>query len=159
MSEENKVEKPEVKEKATGKKVAVIRIRGIINLSGKIKTTFEMLRLKKKNSCSVLDVTPSVMGMINKVKDFVTWGEIDDETYKELVSKRGTEFKGRTEDKNKKIIYNKGIKVGEKLLKPVFTLAPPRKGYGRKGIKYPFNKSGALGDRKEKINDLIKRML
>ena len=44
----------------------------------------------------------------------------------------------------------------EKKGKPPFRLNPPRGGYG--GIKLPYPK-GALGNRGEKINDLIKRML
>jgi large subunit ribosomal protein L30 len=44
----------------------------------------------------------------------------------------------------------------EKKGREPFRLNPPRKGYG--GIKLPFPK-GALGNRGEKINDLIKRML
>jgi large subunit ribosomal protein L30 len=41
----------------------------------------------------------------------------------------------------------------------VFRLSPPRGGFERKGIKTPFTMGGALGNRKEKINDLIKRMI
>ena len=44
-------------------------------------------------------------------------------------------------------------------LKPFFRLNPPVKGFDRKGIKVPFSLGGALGYRKEKINDLIKRMV
>ena len=45
------------------------------------------------------------------------------------------------------------------MIKPHYTLSPPRGGFGRKGVKTAFGKSGALGNRKEKINDLIMRML
>ena len=38
-------------------------------------------------------------------------------------------------------------------------LNPPRKGYGRKGVKMPFLLGGAYGNRKEKINDLLMRMI
>ena len=34
-----------------------------------------------------------------------------------------------------------------------------KKGYGRKGIKTPFSKGGALGYRGDKINDMIQRMM
>lgn len=47
----------------------------------------------------------------------------------------------------------------EKKLGQRRTLNSPRKGFGRKGVKMPFSKGGALGERKEKINDLIERML
>ena len=52
------------------------------------------------------------------------------------------------------------IKILEqKSKKPFIRLNSPRKGYGRKGVKKTFAMGGALGDRKEAINDLIKRML
>jgi large subunit ribosomal protein L30 len=82
--------------------------------------------------------------MIKKVKDYVTYGEIDDETEKLLVEKRGE----KTKDKE-----------GKEVMKKFFRLSPPRKGFGRKGIKFAFSQGGALGYRGTKINDLIKRML
>lgn len=44
-------------------------------------------------------------------------------------------------------------------LKLFFKLTPPKGGFERKGTKRPFSLGGALGYRKEKINDLIKKML
>ena len=44
-------------------------------------------------------------------------------------------------------------------LKQFFKLNPPRSGFERKGIKVPFSLGGALGYRKNNINDLIKRMV
>ena len=76
-----------------------------------------------------------------------------------LIEKRGEEFRGRETDKNNKIEYSKFILIGNKKYKPYFRLNPPRKGFGRKGIKVDFKIGGALGERKEKINDLIKRMM
>lgn len=124
------------------KMIAVVLVRGLIDISGDIKDTLSMMRLKRKNVCVILEGTPSNMGMINKTKDYITWGEIDDATLKMLIEKRA-----------KKNPHD------PKRTKPYFRLNPPRKGFGRKGIKVPFHKGGALGYRAEKINDLIKRML
>ena len=44
-------------------------------------------------------------------------------------------------------------------IKAYFRLMPPVKGFARQGIKKPFSMGGALGYRKDKINDLIKRMI
>jgi len=121
-------------EKKTDKIVAV-RVRGLINIRGSISDTMNLLKLFRKNFCVVLDDTPSVRGMLFKVKDYITWGVIDDETLKLLVEKRSK--KDQT----------------------FFRLSPPRKGFGRKGIKTPFSIGGALGDRRDKINDLVKRMI
>lgn len=140
-------------------KIAVVRVRGVINLRGDIKDTLNLLRLYRKNYCIVAEDTPSYKGMINKAKDYVTYGEIDDKTYKELVDKRGEEYKGREEDRKCKIRYKKFILVDGKKIKPFFRLNPPRKGFGRKGIKVSYRAHGALGYRGEKINELLKRMI
>ncbi len=123
-------------------KIAVILIRGLINMTGKVVDTLSMLRLRKKHTCVVLENNPTNIGMLKKVKDYVTYGEIDDATLKELVSKRGKE------DPN-----NKGK------TKPFFALHPPVGGFERKGIKKAFTQKGVLGYRGAKINDLIKKML
>jgi large subunit ribosomal protein L30 len=44
-------------------------------------------------------------------------------------------------------------------LKPFFKLSPPLKGFERKGIKTPFSLGGALGYRKDHINELVERMI
>ena len=131
-------------------RVAIIRIRGGINVKKSIKDAMNMLRLYKKHCCVVVEKNPSVIGIINKIKDYITWGEIDDKTFKLLVEKRGELYKGH---KNSKFV------VEGKKYKPFFRLNPPRKGFERKGIKVPFKVGGALGYRGEKINDLIKRMV
>ena len=140
-------------------KIAIVKVRGSINLSGKVKDTLSLLRLYRKNYCVVVDDSPSYKGMIKKVKDYVTYGEIDDGTYKELLEKRSEEYKGREGDRKGKIKYKRFILVDGKKIKPFFRLSPPRKGFGRKGIKVGFKAKGALGYRGEKINDLLKRMI
>jgi len=139
-------------------KIAVIRVRGVTGIRKEIKDTLEMLRLHRKNYCVVIENIPTNLGMLKKVKDYVTYGEIDEETYKELVAKRAEDYNGRVTDSTGKIKYNKFREVEGKKIKPYFRLSPPRKGFG-KSIKQPFVKGGALGYRKEMINELIKRML
>ncbi|MBR9698893.1 50S ribosomal protein L30 [Candidatus Woesearchaeota archaeon] len=139
-------------------KIAVVRVRGMINIRKEIRDTLAMLRLYNKNYCTVIEDTPQNKGMLKKAKDFVTYGPISEEVFKEIVEKRGEEYTGR--DKTKKIDYSRRYFESDgKKYKKYFRLHPPKKGFGRKGIKVPFSKSGALGDRKEKINDLLKRMI
>ena len=140
-------------------KIAVVRVRGNVNLKHGVKETFTLLRLYRKNFCIVVEDSPSIIGMIKKVKDYVTYGEIDDATYKEIIEKRGEEYKGREKDRKGKIDYKKFISIEGKKIKPFFRLSPPKKGFGRKGIKVSFKVHGALGYRADKINDLIKRMI
>ena len=131
-------------------KIAIIRIRGIIKIRHDIKNTLKILRLYKKNCCVVIDSSPDNLGMVKKVKDYITWGEIDDETFKLLVEKRGELYKGRKDSK---------FVVDGKKYKPFFRLQPPKGGFERKGIKIPFSVGGVLGYRGDKINNLLKRML
>lgn len=144
---------------ASPKQLAAIRIRGFSGVKKKVEDTLKMLRLYKKNYCCVLPNTPVYSGMLKKAKDYITWGELDDETFMVLVDRRGEEFNGRETDLKKKINYNDFFVVNNKKIKKYFRLNAPKKGFGRKGIKYPYQSGGALGYRAEAINDLIKRMV
>ena len=155
------------------KKIAVIRIRGSFGVRKEIKDTMNMLRLYNKNHCVVIENSPNNVGMIKKVKDYVTWGEIDEKTFRELMVKRGRIVANRliTDQyfkENAKISMEEFVKEffnSKKKLKDIpglkvyFRLKPPTKGFERKGIKVPYSMGGVLGYRKEKINELIIRML
>lgn len=139
-------------------KLAIVLVRGMVDVSQDIKDTIRMLRLQRKNHCVIVNNTPAMRGMIVKAKDYVTWGPIDDKTVHQLLAKRGQEFKSRENDSKNKYQY-KLLMVENKKYKPYFTLNPPRKGFGRKGIKVAFSAGGALGYRGDKMNNLIERML
>ena len=118
-----------------------------------------MLNLHNKNGCVVIDNNPSMMGMVKKVKDYVTWGEISEENYKKLIETRAELYEARLEDSKSKIKYNKYFTHNKKNYKKFIRLSPPKNGFGRAGVKSPFTRGGALGYRGEKINDLLKRMI
>ncbi|MBI2573210.1 50S ribosomal protein L30 [Candidatus Woesearchaeota archaeon] len=138
--------------------LVVVLVRGFVDMPEPIFRTLSMLRLTRKNFCAVVPNTAIYQGMITKVKDYVTWGEISPETFAELVRVRGQAFISRKTDAKELYSY-KVLTVSGKEYKPYFRLNPPRKGFGRKGIKVAFVAGGALGYRGEKINDLIMRML
>lgn len=157
----------------TLKRIAVIRVRGRVDVPEDIESTLYLLRLRRTNYCVVIDNRDSYMGMLRKVKDWVTWGEIRPDVFKILLLKRGR-LKGNKRLTEEYIKEKLGISIDEFVkeffefkrelkdipnLKPFFRLHPPRKGYGRKGIKQHFKVGGALGYRGEKINDLILRMI
>jgi large subunit ribosomal protein L30 len=149
---------------------AVIRIRGKVGISKEIEDTLKMLRLKAVNNCIVVPETPSYNGMIKKVKDFVAYGNIDFDTFLNLLRKRGrlAGNKRLTEESVKelgfnsieemaKAIFEGKIKINDLLkLKPVFRLTPPKKGHKSVKEHYP---RGSLGYWGNKINDLLKRMI
>ena len=124
------------------KYVAAVRIRGPVNTDTPIRDTIKMLNLHRKNYCSVYKSSPSIIGMLKKAKDYITFGEISAELYEKLKKERGEKD---PRDSSK--------------LKPFFRLSPPKGGFERKGVKVSFVAGGALGDRKEKMGELIERML
>lgn len=166
-----KKEKEVNKEK---KRIAVIRVRGKVHLREDISDTMKLMNLTRINHCVVVPSTPQYMGMINKAKDYITYGEISAEVMNKLLSKRG-KLMGNKKLTDKHIEKNTGYKsIGDLSkniidykvelkdvpnLKPVFRLRPPKKGYDRGGIKHPYSLGGALGYRGEKINELLERMI
>ena len=144
QTKEVKPEKVQAKTQSTGQKpeagqavaskLAVVLIRNIVRAPDAVTDTLKMLRLNRKHACTIINNTPSTKGMLNKVKDYTTYGTINEETIKLLEEKRG-----------------KGSKT--------FALCPPRGGFERKGIKRSFTSGGVLGNRRDKINNLIQKML
>ncbi|MBI3034514.1 uL30 family ribosomal protein [Candidatus Woesearchaeota archaeon] len=59
------------------KKIAIIRVRGPVNASSEINDTFRMLKLYRRNYCTIIDSKPESLGMLKKVKDYVAWGELE----------------------------------------------------------------------------------
>ena len=139
-------------------RLAVIQLRGFGHTPGKIVDTLRMLNLERKNHCVIVEDTPSNRGMLRKVKDYITWGEITDDVFKELVLKRGKEYKHHHQD-SKKLYHYASLQVDGKHYRKYFALNPPRKGFERKGIKVAFAAGGALGYRKDKINHLFKKII
>ncbi len=139
-------------------RVAVVLVRSWCGANPDSVKTLDLLRLRRKNYCVVVKATPQYMGMIRLVKDLVTYGEINDTTFASLVEKRGEDYKAPLQDK-KGTVKSKVLDFNGRKLKPYFRLNPPRKGFGRKGVKIPFGVGGALGYRGEKMNDLVLRML
>ncbi len=118
--------------------VAVILIRGFVKMPNEIKHTLKLLGLKKKFNCVITENTPDVQGMLKKVKDYVTWGEVKQEMIDALLKKR----------KN----------LSKKSNKLIFALHPPVGGFEKGGIKKHFTQGGVLGYRGDGINDLLDRM-
>ncbi|ACS34483.1 50S ribosomal protein L30 [Thermococcus gammatolerans] len=153
-------------------KLALIRLRSGIRARGEVRDTLAMLRLHRINHLVIVDDTPSYRGMIQKVKDYITWGEIDKETLVKLLRKRGRlvgnkpitdeyvkEKLGMTIEEFAEKVINGEMKLRDlPNIKPVFRLHPPRGGL-KGSKKRSFKEGGALGYRGEKINELIERML
>ncbi|MGV8175020.1 MAG: 50S ribosomal protein L30 [Methanothrix sp.] len=148
---------------------AIIRLRGEVNLRPGIKSTLEMLRIHRVNHCIVVQEDEHFRGMIQKVKDYVAWGKVDDDTLALLLERRGRLSGNRrlTEQflkentpygsfKDLASALNGGATSLKELgIKPIFRLHPARKGL--KTIKKTAQQGGDLGFRTD-LADLIKRM-
>jgi large subunit ribosomal protein L30 len=151
---------------------AVIRVRGSVNVKPGISDTLSMLRLNRVNHCVIIPESKTYLGMLQKVKDYVTWGEVKPETLAKMIIHRGKlvgdkkisdkYLKDNSEFKSI-MSFAKAVASDEfqyqdlKQIKPVIRLHPPRKGY--EGVKRSFRAGGALGYRGDAINALIDRMV
>jgi len=136
----------------------VIRISGQVGLSGEIKESLLRLRLKTKYSSTLLEETSQNEKLLRKIRDFVAFGKIDRETLKELIEKRAKPLKKGNKIEADRIVSTLESKsLAETGIRSVFKLHPPRKGIDSK--KHFGVAKGVLGNNKEKINDLVRRML
>ena len=153
------------------KSLLAIRIRGTINVPQRVEDTLRMLRIDRNNYATILDDRPDYTGMLQKAKDWITWGEPDLETIKIILEKRGEAPGGVkiSEEYLKELGFNDFSQLAEKLhsgeldinkldgIKPFFRLHPPKKGFKR-SVKRPYGNKGELGYRGDAINELARRM-
>ncbi|MGQ4870871.1 MAG: 50S ribosomal protein L30 [Candidatus Thorarchaeota archaeon] len=153
--------------------ILAIRVRGTVSVRPQIEDTLDKLRLVRLHHAVVLRLTPSLRGMVDKAKDYITWGEIDEETATLLLTKRGrlpgnerlTDAYVKKHSKYSSIkAFAKALVAGKASikdvegLKPVFRLTPPSGGF--RGKRYlPVQAGGITGYRGNAINDLAKKMI
>jgi large subunit ribosomal protein L30 len=151
---------------------AVVRVRGTVNIKPDIRKTLQLLRLTRANHCVLLEETESTKGMLQVVKDYTTWGEANETTVTNLLTKKGmlqgdhpltdTHVKSATSYDTIKAL-SKALTAGKvhyrdiPEVKPLFRLHPPIKGF--EGVKRSYKMGGALGYRGKDINTLLDRML
>jgi large subunit ribosomal protein L30 len=133
-----------------------------------VEDTLRMLHLNRANHATLIPATPTFLGMLQKVKDHVTWGEISLEHLTDLLAKRGLLEGGKklTErhppDGLKEVaaaLHSGKLKLKDlEGVKPIFRLTPPSGGF-KHSLKYSCVEGGETGYRGEKINELIKKMV
>ncbi len=114
--------------------IAAIKVRSDTDARKKVKHTLENLSLEKVNSMRIMEDTESSRGMLQVAKDYITFGEVDEETVEMLENELDRE-----------------ISSGD-----VIELTPPSKGYS--STKMQKNQGGILG-RNPEISELITRMV
>lgn len=150
---------------------AVVRITGKADLQRGVKDTLKMLRLDATHNCVLLPATPDYKGMVEKVRNHVTYGEIDKQTLAELLRKRlRTPGNQKINEASLKTITDHGsheefadtllqekVRLSDfKKLQPTLRLTSPSKGFKSTKSHYP---EGDLGYRGNAINDLLERMI
>lgn len=91
--------------------ICIIRIRGKVKLDRDVKETFDRMRLGRKYSCIVIHPNKEQKGMIKKLRNLVSFGEINRETFEKLLERRGqkTDKEARAEEDGRRT--GKGEKI------------------------------------------------
>jgi 60S ribosomal protein uL30 len=157
----------------------VIRIRGVMGLHPKPRKILSLLRLRQINNGVFIRLTNATKQMLTLVDPYITYGYPNLKSIKELIYKRGF---GKIDGQRIAITSNKiiekrlskrGIICVEDLVHEIFTVGPnfkqankflwpfklsPPTGGWVKTLNH-YNEGGDSGNREDKINELIHRMV
>ena len=149
----------------------VVRIKGQVDVPHWAQTTLKLLKLEKKYRATIIPSKDNTLGMLNKVKHYVSWHEIDSALAKELLDKKGRKsgYKKITQQVLDEIGYKTTDDLAASLaegktslsklkpLKPWFALSPPRHGF-KKSTKRMYGQKGILGQNKD-LGTLVRNMM
>ena len=153
------------------KAFVVVRIRGQADVPHWATTTMKLLKLDKKFRATIVPAKENTLGMLNKIKHYVSWQEVDTSFTKELLDKKGRKsgYKKITSEDISQIGFKSIDELAEYLsegkstlsklkpLKPWFALSPPKHGFKR-STKKLYGQKGVLGHNKE-LTALIRNMM
>ena len=152
----------------------VVRARSDVKVDRSIRETMGYMNLTRVNHAVIIPDNPQYRGMLQKAKDYITWGQADAAMVERMLSERGRmvgdapltdAIVAEHTDYATIADFAKAITAGEANvkdvpgLKRVFRLHPPRGPKGWGGIKRSFVVGGALGSRGDAIVDLVDRMI
>jgi 60S ribosomal protein uL30 len=157
----------------------VIRIRGIIGMSPKVKKILQLLRLRQLHSGVFVKLNGSTIKMLRLVEPYIAYGTPNLKTVRELVYKRGYGKVNKQRvpiDNNavvEQVLGKYDIVCVEDVIHELYTTGPhfkevanflwpcklssPTGGFKMKLLHY--NEGGDAGDRGEKIHELVKKMI
>lgn len=152
----------------------VVRARSNVKVEHSIRETMDYLNLTRVNHAVIIPENAQYKGMLQKAKDYITWGNADADLVEKMISGRGrligdkpitdADVKSATDYKSIKD-FAKAIAAGDATVKDmaemkrVFRLHPPRGPKGWGGLKRTYVIGGALGPRGEDIGALVERMI
>ena len=153
-------------------KIAVVRIRGSVNVPKEIRKMLDQLGISRPNNVVILEQNDTSLGMLQKVRHLVTYGSPSQDMIDFLLRKRGeVRGFGRLTDQcvadqtsfSSISSFAEALHRGQASLKDIpmlkrtFRCSPPSKGY--ENVKISYKAGGSLGNRGEDINRLLKRMI
>merc|ERR1712048_1404120 len=156
----------------------VIRIRGINQVSPRVKKILQLLRLRQIGNATFVKLNKATNMMLNIAQPYITWGYPNLKTVRELIYKRGYgKVNGQRIALNDNAVVeqnvgNIGLQSVEDLIHEIYTVGPnfkrannflwtfklsaPNGGYRR--VTNHFVEGGDFGNREDKINNLVRRM-
>jgi large subunit ribosomal protein L30 len=138
--------------------IAAIRISGMNKMDTRVEETLQRLRLRKKYTLVFVKEVPEMLGMIEKVRNCIAFGKVEEKTVAEIIKARGKKIgdtKAKISDPEKMAKeFMAGKSLEELKIKPFFGLHPARGGINTKK-HYP---KGVIGEH-EDISKLIMKML
>eukprot|EP00088_Acartia_fossae_P016262 TRINITY_DN190_c0_g1_i3.p1 TRINITY_DN190_c0_g1~~TRINITY_DN190_c0_g1_i3.p1 ORF type:complete len:244 (+),score=88.60 TRINITY_DN190_c0_g1_i3:58-789(+) len=157
----------------------VMRIRGINQVAPKVRKVLQLFRLRQINNGVFIKLNKATMNMLRICEPYVAWGTPNLKSVRELVYKRGfAKVNGRRTpiDSNDVVEHSMG-KYGmicvEDIVHEIFTVGPNFKyasnflwpfklntptGGWRKKTNH-FVEGGDFGNREDKINELLRKMV
>jgi len=157
----------------------VMRIRGINQVSPKVKKVLQLFRLRQINNGVFIKLNKATINMLRICEPYITWGTPNLKSVRELVYKRGfVKINGnRTPITSNDLVEGSlgkfGIICVEDLIHEILSVGPNFKyasnflwpfklntpaGGWRKKVNH-FVEGGDFGCREDKINELLKKMI
>merc|ERR1712038_641085 len=137
----------------------VIRIRGINQVSPKVKKALQLLRLRQINNGVFVKLNKSTLNMLRLVEPFIAWGYPNLKTIRDLVYKRGFAKVNhqRVAISNNEVVEqvlgSSGIVCVEDLIHEIVTVGPNFK--KANNFLWPFKLSCPTGGMRNKTNHFV----
>merc|ERR1711904_167566 len=164
---------------AEAKLLFVVRIRGLADMHPKTKKILQIMRLRQMNMGVFMKVSKAATEMLTRVEPYISYGYPSLKSVRDLVYKRGFGKinKNRLPLNDNAVVEQGlgkyGINCMEDLVHEIYTVGPhfreannflwpfklrPAKG-GQAKKRKGFCEGGQAGNREDKINALIQKML
>jgi large subunit ribosomal protein L7e len=159
--------------------IGAVLFDSIHKLPPKQKKIMQLLRLRQLHNGVFVKLNRATINMIRMVEPYVTYGYPTRDTVRKLIYKRGYGKVNRSRialDDNapiEKTLGGSGVSCIEDLIHEIWTCGPnfkqannflwpfklssPLRGFEKK--RHPYQNGGAWGNREEKINELVARMM